>query len=156
MSLTFDDRGLLPPGIHDATLDEVEQAFARFQRTDRRIKLFERLRAYVAELRKTGWTYTLLIDGSFVMPPVDAPNDIDAILVFPADWDLDASLRPFEYNLVSRRSTKKEYQIEVYTVTVGSANEVKFMTLFAEIRLEWCQQFGWPADDRKGLVRIVP
>ena len=156
MSLTFDDRGLLPPGIHDATLEEVEQAFARFQRTDRRIRLFEKLRAYVTELRKTGWTYTLLIDGSFVMPPVDAPNDIDAVLVFPADWDMTQSLSPFRYNLVSQRATKKEYQIEVYPVTVGSDDESQFMTLFTRIRAEWCRQFGWPPEDLKGFVRLLP
>ena len=38
MSLTFDDRGLLAPGIHDATPAEVDEAFGRFQRTDRRLK----------------------------------------------------------------------------------------------------------------------
>jgi hypothetical protein len=156
MSLTFDDRGLLPPGIHDATLDEVEQAFARFQRTDRRIKLFEKLRAYVAELRKTGWTYTLLIDGSFVMPPVDAPNDIDAILVFPAAWDMEQQLRPFQYNLVSKRVTKKDYNIEVYPVPAGSADEQEFLDLFARVRVEWSEQFGWPNQSFKGVVRILP
>jgi hypothetical protein len=155
MPLTFDDRGLLPPGIHDATLDEVEQAFARFQRTDRRIKLFEKLRAYVAELRKTGWTYTLIIDGSFVMPPVDGPNDIDAVLVFPADWDIAKDLPPFQYNLVSRRVTKKEYQIEVYPVITASEQEQRYLQLFAQIRVEWCERFGWPSDDQKGVVRIT-
>ena len=34
MPLFFDERGLLPPGVHDATLAEIEAAFARFQQTD--------------------------------------------------------------------------------------------------------------------------
>src|SRR5262245_1676341 len=100
MPLTFDDRGLLVPGTHDATPAEVERAFARFQRSDRRITLFAKLRAYLAELRQTGWACHVILDGSFVMPMVDEPNDIDVILVLPADWDLTRELRPFEYNVV--------------------------------------------------------
>jgi hypothetical protein len=56
MALTFDDRGLLVPGTHDAALAEVDQAFARFQRSDRRITLFAKLKAYLAELRQKGWS----------------------------------------------------------------------------------------------------
>jgi hypothetical protein len=45
--LTLDDRKLLPPGVHDASLQEVEELFGRFQRSDRRPKLFRKLRDYL-------------------------------------------------------------------------------------------------------------
>src|SRR3982750_1031936 len=108
MPLTFDARGLLPPGIHDATLGEIEAGFARFQKTERRVKLFEKLKAYLAELARTGWKCEVIIDGSFVMPPVDEPNDIDLILVLPGDWDMSQPLKPFEYNVVSRNFTRSQ------------------------------------------------
>lgn len=38
MTLAFDDRKLLPEGVYEASLKEVEELFARFQRSDRRIK----------------------------------------------------------------------------------------------------------------------
>jgi hypothetical protein len=75
MPLVLDDRQLLPPGIHEATLEEIETLFARFQRTNRRLDLFANLKRYVAEVQRTGWACHIIIDGSFVMPPVDEPND---------------------------------------------------------------------------------
>jgi hypothetical protein len=41
MPLLFDDRQLLVDGVHDASLEVVEEHFSRFQRTGRRIKLSE-------------------------------------------------------------------------------------------------------------------
>jgi hypothetical protein len=41
MSLALDDRKLLPLGVHDASLEEVEEFFGGFQKSDRRIKLFK-------------------------------------------------------------------------------------------------------------------
>jgi hypothetical protein len=155
MALVFDERGLLPPGIHDATMAEIEGTFARFQKTERRISLFAKLKAYVKEVKQTGWQCEIVVDGSFVMPTVDEPNDIDIILVLPSDWDMTKELRPFEYNVVSRAFTKKEYRIDVLPAPRGSIAELKYSLLFAQIRVEWCRQFGWPEDSVKGIVRIV-
>jgi hypothetical protein len=155
MPLRFDDRQLLPPGVHDATLEEVEAHFGRFQRTDRRMALLKKLKAYVTEVKRTGWYCSVLINGSFVMPLVDEPNDIDIILVMPQDWDIAADLRPFEYNLISKRFTKKEYSIEVYAVLPGSEMERRYLALFEQVRIDWCRQYNWPADSKKGIVRIA-
>jgi hypothetical protein len=156
MPLTFDEHGILPPGVHDATLAEIEASFARFQKSDRRIKLFERLKAYLAELGTTGWQCEVIIDGSFVMPPVDEPNDIDIILVLPANWDMSQNLKPFEYNVVDKAFTKKEYQVEVFAVAAGSEREARVRSLFDQVRPEWCHRFGWALGSLKGFVRIIP
>jgi hypothetical protein len=155
MPLSLDDRRLLPPGLHDATLQEVQEWFGNFQCSDRRMILFEKLKRFLAELRRTGWDCTVLLDGSFVMPPVDEPNDIDVILVMPKDWDMTADLRPFEYNVVSKKYTKAEYQIEVYAVLPESDAETRMRALFEQIRIEWCRQFSWPVDSRKARTMIT-
>ena len=155
MPLIFDDRGLLPPGIRDATLAEIEASFARFQKTDRRIKLFEKLKACLTELRRTGWQCEVILDGSFVMPPVDEPNDIDLILVLPADWDRARELRPFEYNLLSKRFARREYEIDVSPVLAGSKSDADVRLFFEQVRPEWCRKFGWPEGSAKGLVRVA-
>ncbi len=153
MPLVLDERRLLPPGVHDATLDEIERHFAL---SGRRIELFRKLKQYVADVELTTWACSILIDGSFVMPPVAEPNDIDIILVLPGDWDWSrTNFRPFEYNVLDRKYTKREYKIEVYPVPPGSEAEQKFLELFAQVRIEWCRQFGWATDSRKGIVRIV-
>jgi hypothetical protein len=156
MPLTFDARGLLPPGIHEATMAKVGETFGRFQRSERRIKLFAKLTAYVKEVKQTGWQCEIVVDGSFVMPMVDEPNDIDVILVLPQDWDMTKELRPFEYNVVDRGFTKREYSIEVFGVRGGSEQETRIRRLFDQVRPEWCRAFGWPVGSLKGLVRILP
>ena len=98
----------------------------------------------------------MILDGSFVMTPVDEPNDIDLILVMPAGWDMAADLRPFEYNVVDKRYTRREYHLEVYPVLPDSDEYRKFLELFTQVRIEWCKRFGWPEDSLKGVVRIVP
>jgi hypothetical protein len=153
MPLTFDDRRLLPPGIHDATLEEIEQEFAL---SNRRRMLFGNLTEYVRGVRLTGWACQVLVDGSFVMLPVVEPDDIDLILVMPADWDLTRrDFRPFEYNTLDRKHTRRALKIEVYPVLPDSDRYRFFFDLFTRIRIEWCRQFNWPEDARKGVVRVM-
>ena len=153
--LAFDERGLLVPGVHDATLKEVEEHFGRFQRSDRRPQLFRKLREYLAEVNKAECASSLIINGSFAMGCVDEPNDIDLILVLPADWDEAADLKPYQYNLVSKRRVKKEFGFDAFTVGLGSRDERRWIEFFSQVSRKWCRQFGWPADTTKGLVRVV-
>jgi hypothetical protein len=153
MPLVFDERNLLPEGVHDATLEDVVSAFGG---TSRRDTLCENLRQYLAGVKLTDWTCDVLIDGSFVMPKVNEPNDIDLILVLPADWDTGRrDFRPFEYNVLDKGHTKRVYRIEVQPVLVGSVQHLEFLDLFSKIRLEWCEVFGLPDGARKGLVRVL-
>src|SRR5688572_2796829 len=92
--------GALPDGVHDCTVAEVEAAFGRFQKSDHRIKLTERLKAYLADAARSGIVVAVLIDGSYVTAK-DEPEDIDLIVVRRADVDT-TQLRPFEYNAVSK------------------------------------------------------
>src|SRR5436305_9676904 len=93
--------GLLPPGVHTLSLEQVGVLFGGFQRSDRRLVLFERLRQYVTALRKTGTALAVVVDGSFVMRGVDEPGDIDLLVVLPQGWDRAAELSPHVYNLLS-------------------------------------------------------
>lgn len=152
MALKFDARRLLPEGIHDATLEEVE---AGLSHSDRRRALFASLKQYMALVKMTGWACQVLVDGSFVMPSVAEPNDIDIILVLPEGWDLGRTdFKPFEKNVLDRDYTRQALKIEVYPVVSGSDREREFIDLFTKIRIEWCRQFSLPEDARKGIVRL--
>jgi len=155
MTLSFDDRKLLPAGVLDVSLEFVEELFSRFQHTDRRIRLFGKLRDYLAAVKKAECGTSVIIDGSFVMGCVDEPEDIDLILVLPPDWDILAELKPYQYNLVSKKRVRREYGIEVFPVGPGSVDEKKWIDFFCQVNIKWCEQFGWPADTKKGIVRVV-
>jgi len=74
----FDDNGNLPPGIHHATLDEIEE---RFVYNPRRRNLFKGLEKLVEEFRKANCA-RLYLNGSFITNK-ELPNDYDAC------WDVE-------------------------------------------------------------------
>jgi hypothetical protein len=155
-ALNFNEQHLLPEGVHDATLAEIERHFARFQRTDRRIKLFEKLSRFLKELQGTNWRCEVILDGSFVMPAVDEPGDIDLLLVLPDDWDMSIELRPFEYNLVSSRRVRDSFGFDL-KVAIGTSEEYrKWIEFFSRVNVKWSTLLNLPAESRKGLVRVIP
>ena len=90
-ALTAD--GFLPPGIYEATLDEVGRVFGRFQSSDRRVTLFSRLQLYISDLQSWGNASAVLIDGSFASAAI-RPNDIDMIVIYEAGFDFAAERAP--------------------------------------------------------------
>ena len=82
----------LPAGDHEATLDEVEQAFG--SSTFKRRELMKGLRDVVGKLRELG-VETIWVDGSFVSSK-ERPGDVDVIYVRPdgADTTLWGLLAP--------------------------------------------------------------
>src|SRR4051812_27786012 len=78
----FDDNGYLPPGIHPATIDEVDARFGRDPEI-RRVQL-ESLRWLLDAARQHGAS-RLVIDGSFVTDRPE-PNDVDCVVLLPDDF----------------------------------------------------------------------
>jgi hypothetical protein len=97
----------------------------------------------------------VILDGSFVMGCVDEPDDIDLILVLPTDWDMDAELKPYQYNLVSKKSIKQLYRFDLITVRASSAQEAEWIAFFKQVNVKWHEQFDWPADTWKGIIRVM-
>jgi hypothetical protein len=142
----FDANGLLPVGIHNCTLLEIEERFGRFQSSDRRCRLFERLRSFVSEASKSRLVRAIIIDGSFITD-VDSPNDIDLILVLGPDHDYAAVLRPFEYNALSRRHARQAFGFDAVSVSEGTPALEEYVRFFSQVRDR--------ADLSKGLLRVV-
>lgn len=103
---SFDERGYLPPGVHSATLAEVETRFGRESEV-RRVQM-ESLR-WLVELTRRAGVDRLVINGSFVTDVLE-PNDVDCVLLigagFPrdslAESELVAGLPFLELNLVNQ------------------------------------------------------
>ncbi|MBI3821553.1 MAG: hypothetical protein HY289_02615 [Planctomycetes bacterium] len=155
MELAFDDRKLLLPGVHEVSLEVVKEHFGQFQRSDRRMTLFAKLTEYLEAVRKAGCGQSVVIDGSFVMGCVDEPDDIDLLLVLPVDWDDAADLRPYQYNLVSRRAIRKAFGLDVFIAKSGSAREAEWIRHFGGVNTKWREKWNWPADIRKGILRVL-
>jgi hypothetical protein len=157
----LNEHGLLPPGIHDYTRAEILEVFGQNRwvadeasETRREVlcphrrRLFDRLEAYLGELRRTGMPVVVLVDGSFVTAKPD-PNDVDLIVVLPADHDFTRNLPPQEYDLLSKRPLRAAgYPFDLFVVAEGDAGFRQAVQLFEQVR------------DReelvKGLLRVKP
>ena len=121
----FDADGLLPPGIHWATWDEVT---ATFGNTPWRRRLLDGLKMAIDNLRQAGCR-TVYIDGSFVTSK-EVPNDFDAC------WEeagvtpelLDPVLLQFD---AGRAAQKARYLGELFPASVGATVEgMSFLEFF--------------------------
>ena len=83
----FDERGYLPPGIHPATLDEIEVRFGSVPEL-RRVQ-FESL-CWLVDLARRAGVLRLIVNGSFVTETYE-PNDVDCALLLGDNYPVDAA-----------------------------------------------------------------
>lgn len=143
--LQLTDKGVLPPGIHDASLEEIRAAFGQFLETDRRPRLFKRLEQLVAQLKPLGFIRHLIVNGSFVSSKT-GPEDIDLILAINPDILHKREWAPAEYNALSSRRLRRQFQFDVLVAPVGGEAYSQYLGLFSRIK-------GNPGG-QKGLVRL--
>ena len=129
----LDGRGVLPPGLHECTLDQLSEVFGRFQTNEQRVRLTSCLREYVARVRDVELVEYLVVDGSFVTDK-ESPNDIDLIVVLRADADLADDFPPFVYNVISKRRVRKEYPFDVLVAADRSEAFDRHVAFFSQLR----------------------
>ena len=143
-ALTSD--GLLPEGVHDCTLDEIRERFGQFQRSDRRCRLFDRLEAYVRDAQRSGVVKAIIVDGSFVTDK-DVPSDIDLVVVAPPPGILPATLRPAEYNVLSKRHVRRQFGMDMLLAQEGQTEVAEHVEFFSQVREH--------PELRKGMLRLA-
>jgi len=74
----FNEFGHLPPGVHVATLEEIDARFGKISEL-RRVQM-ESVR-WLVELAKNAGVQRVILNGSFVTDIID-PNDVDCVLLF--------------------------------------------------------------------------
>ncbi len=142
---SLDQDGYLPLGIHDCSLQEVQNAFGLFRQSDHRVKLFSRLQSYIQDLKSADIVHQVYIDGSFVTSKPE-PGDIDLIAVTAADFTMPESLSPVMYNSLSARMVKKTYRFDMVLVPNGGVVLAKWLDFFQEVKNV--------SGRRKGILRV--
>lgn len=148
------DYGLLPPGVHDCTLDELAEVFGQFQHSTRRLTLLDKIRGFLSEAWKVDEGVEVLIDGSFIMSKVDEPGDVDVILLLPPDWDFTADLPPFKYNALSRRMVRRMHDFDMLVGAQGRPSATEAIEYFCKVNVKWTEQLKIPAGTVKGIIRV--
>jgi len=149
--------GILPSGIHDISLDEIGLLFGGVSNSRHRSRLFEELKKYVERLRALRIGVALIVDGSFVMPYVEMPADIDLLLVMPGNWERAIEKIPTEYyNLLSPVRVETEFaEVHLFVVAENSWEYHDWIHYFSNIRAYWKFRFNIPQDVSKGLIRVT-
>lgn len=141
---------LLPPGIHDFSVDALHNVFVLPFQSDRREYLYQRLRMFFEYLiQETGISYEVWIDGSFCTEKPD-PGDID-IVVFATPEEV--GLLPPDKKEILRDffGTKKEE-----TKSRFSCDAYFCYRTDQEGRSYWRGWFGFTrAEGPKGIARVI-
>ena len=144
--------GVLPPGIHDCTLDEIDEVFGRFQRTDHRMTLVKKLRQLISDLQFGNLAKEVIIDGSFTTAK-ERPEDIDLLVILPSDFVWLTDLKLFEYNSISKRMVKNMFRFDLFAANEGGSEHLKMLTLFQNVKQpEGCE---YTSKTIKGVLRII-
>jgi len=83
----FNDDGYLPPGIHQATLEEIAARFG--QESELRQVQMESLR-WLDDVARRAGVQRIIVNGSFVTDKLE-PNDVDCVLLIGTDFPRDAA-----------------------------------------------------------------
>jgi hypothetical protein len=136
------ENGFLPHGIFDSDFSEIENRFGKFQKTDRRILLFEKLKTLFDEVSVTNFVEEIIIDGSFISV-IDYPNDIDLVVVLKEET---ANLEiPFWIQtILDSKKLSKKFQFDVVIVQKNSIRYFMFLDFFQDSR----------EGIKKGVVRV--
>lgn len=133
--------GLLPPGEHAATWQEVRE---RFGWNSRRESLLFGLADFLAMLAHAGCT-RMWLDGSFVTNK-DLPGDYDAC------WQMrgvDSSLiNPvvLDFSIAGREAAKARYLGDLFPAGIETGSGLPFVNFFQQTR----------EGDPKGIVVLTP
>ena len=139
------------------SLEEIGRFFGSVPIPPHRLRLFEKLKKYVERLRTLQIGIALIVDGSFIMPCVEMPADIDLILVMPKEWEKTIEkIPPEHYNLLSPIKVEAEFEgMHLFVVAEHSREYHGWIRYFSHIREYWKFRFSIPHDVSKGLVRVT-
>jgi hypothetical protein len=113
--------GYLPPGIHQATLDEIAAHFG--SATPRRQVLAGRLQELLAPARATRKLRRVFLWGSFVTAK-PFPGDLDVFLLMQTGFDQEfTGLPPEQGNLFDHGRARLRFEADVFWATEAIGKE---------------------------------
>lgn len=145
----WNDYGLLPEGIHDCDLEEIE---VRLGFNEHRLHLIDGLRQTVQWLATMPPIESLIVDGSFVTDK-ERPGDVDAVAMLNnlTERNQRAWVRAWQSH---HQGIKANFNVELFPTITGVGNN--FSAYFQYLRMEDAIDRGAPLGLTKGILRIAP
>jgi len=145
--------GLLPPGVHDAAVDEIEAAFGTSNR--RREELFAKLDLFVGFAQSFQLFTALFVDGSFLTDK-DLPSDIDGVLELPRPNLTQLLSHPQALLIVDTAAVKATYEVHLFfqpppPVPAG----LDMARFFQGLKPEEALLRGLPTSVKRGILKVT-
>jgi hypothetical protein len=142
--------GILPTGIHDCDLSEVESVFVY---NNRRQFIWQSLTSYFSQIKSVSDIDIICIDGSFVTDK-ENPKDVDIVVEFSSYGrlrDLSMSMP----NLFMRPILKDRLPIDLlpsFNFPLSTMEDMR--DFFQKLRPAEAIERGVPVGTKKGILRI--
>lgn len=143
----LDAHGLLPAGVHNCTLMEIEAVFAG---NVHRRRLYRGFASCFKDELRARFAAPILVDGSFVTS-AEAPNDVDVVLdaMQASREDQRQCLRFWSSH---RRRLMSEYRVDLWPNLPGGEDMAAF---FQGMRARDAKFADLNEHHRKGILRIA-
>ncbi len=145
----FAQGGILPIGIHDCNLSEIE---TRFVYNERRRAIWKNLLSYIAQVATILEVNVMYVDGSYVTDK-KLPGDIDVVLEFTNVAAL-MSARDYAPHLFSHKNVKTTFNIDLFTFEIMPAGRPDFREFFQLLRPQEAIDRGVPVGTKKGILKV--
>jgi hypothetical protein len=143
--------GLLPPGIHKCTIDEIKQKFC-YNSSTTRVPLWKNFIAFIEWVINMNVFDILYFNGSYTTDKVN-PNDIDCVLLLP-DIINEVQKKNINPKIFNNKFIKSLYKIHLYLCKEEDDKENE-IDLFQKIRIEDAIERNIDQNTKKGLLMII-
>jgi len=147
----FTYHGLLPEGVHDCKLEDLEEPLAT---NPQRVKLWERLKQFLEWARATEQFCCAYIDGGFITDKAH-PEDIDLILQTRASYGPEAFIAMEPFFAEGMDTILEKYSVHLHFWCEGFPGGISdFRRFFQYLRPQDAAPLGLREGAKKGIVRI--
>ena len=143
----LDVHGLLPAGVHDCTLMEIETVFAR---NAHRRRLYRDFASCFEDELRSRFAAPILVDGSFVTS-AEEPNDVDVVLDVLGVSREDRKQCLKFWNL-HRKRLMSNYRVDLWLNLSGGEDMAAY---FQGMRARDAKFADLDEHHRKGILRIA-
>lgn len=142
--------GLLPEGVHVATLPEVRATFG--SSNDIRVEIMNGLDRLIDLLRSIGIFKEIYLDGSFVTDK-PAPGDVDAVAVMNSDTaDLPVfAAHPSAFLLADDKRVQRDYKVQLFLGPRGAG----LLSFFQGLKAADALLRGVAPTQKKGILKVI-
>jgi hypothetical protein len=148
----FTYHGLLPEGVHDCELTDLQEMLVT---NPQRELLWKRLQSFVEWARSTDQFTCAYIDGGFITNKI-FPEDIDVILQTRASYGSDAFLAMEPFFAEGMEKIFADYSVHLHFWCEGFPGGMSdFRRFFQYLRPQDAAPRGLKEGAKKGIVRIT-